>query len=417
MASPGTGSPNERGERRDSKPAQSPVEKPQGSPAQPRSPGQGRSGRSGGSELKLASGRFILKNKLGGGSFGEIFRGVDVWRNKEVAVKLELIKTRHPQLNYESRVYKLLHNGSTEVIGIPEVHWAGQEGEFNAMVMDLLGPCLEDLFNYCMRKFSLKTILMLADQMMHRMEFIHKKQFIHRDIKPENFVMGTGSKGHHLFLLDFGLSKKFWDARTKAHIQFKEGKALTGTARYCSANAHRGIEVSRRDDLESIGYLLLYFYKGSLPWQGLNAPDAHAKTVKIGEKKMQTPLEELCKDAPQQFLQFLRYSRQLRFEDEPDYDLCRGWFREVMEQHNYDYDWNFDWVVKRELETKPPDSESQGEYSLSSNQGFADESTSQRLHDSAVFDVNRDGASPARTPNANAGANDPLARETATPQN
>ena len=291
------------------------------------SPGSSSRSRGGrGTELKLAAGRFILKNKLGGGSFGEIFRGVDTWRNKDVAVKLEHIRTRHPQLNYESRVYKLLHHGTYEVIGVPEVYWFGQEGEFNAMVMDLLGPCLEDLFNYCLRKFSLKTILMIADQFIHRMETLHTKQFIHRDIKPENFVLGVGTRGHHVYVLDFGLSKKYWDARTKAHINYKDGKALTGTARYCSANAHRGIEVSRRDDLESIAYLLLYFYKGSLPWQGLNAPDPHAKTVKIGEKKMTIPIEELCRDCPPQFLSFLKYSRDLRFDATPDYEQCRNWF-------------------------------------------------------------------------------------------
>ncbi len=314
-----------------------------------------------------------MKTKLGAGSFGEIFRAIDTWRNKEVAVKLELLKTRHPQLSYESKIYKLLHQGNYEALGIPEIHWSGQEGDFHGMVMDMLGPCLEDLFCYCLRRFSLKTILMLADQMIHRMEFLHTKQFIHRDIKPENFVLGTGARGHVLYVLDFGLSKKFWDPKTRTHIPFKDGKALTGTARYCSINAHKGYEVSRRDDLESIGYLLLYFYKGWLPWQGLNAPDPHIKTVKIGEKKAQTPLEELCRDCPVQFLKYMKYVRGLKFDDTPDYEACRGFFKEVMEEHNFTYDWVFDWITKRETETRAMDADSSG-YPPSDNPAFDEES-------------------------------------------
>lgn len=132
--------------------------------------------------------------------------------------------------------------------------------------MDLLGPSLEDLFNYCKRKLTLKTVLLLADQMLQRIEAVHAKHFMHRDIKPDNFLMGNPTDKNLLYIIDFGLAKKYLISKTGEHIPYRDGKNLTGTARYASLNTHKGIEQGRRDDLESIGYVLLYFLKGELPW-------------------------------------------------------------------------------------------------------------------------------------------------------
>jgi len=291
-------------------------------------------------ELRVG-GKFRLGRKIGSGSFGDIYLSTNVQTGEEVAIKLESIKSKHPQLLYESKLYKILAGG----VGIPNVHWYGVEGDYNVMVIDLLGPSLEDLFSFCNRKFSLKTVLMLADQMINRVEYLHAKNFIHRDIKPDNFLIGLGKKANQVHIIDFGLAKKYRDPKTQQHIPYRENKNLTGTARYASVNTHLGIEQSRRDDLEAVGYVLMYFNRGSLPWQGLKANGKKEKYEKIMEKKMSTPIEILCKHFPCEFVTYLNYCRSLRFEDRPDYAYLRRLLKDLFFRESYQYDFVFDWTI------------------------------------------------------------------------
>lgn len=285
--------------------------------------------------------KFRLGRKIGSGSFGEIYLGTNVQTNEEVAIKLENVKTKHPQLLYESKLYKLLQGGT----GIPNVKWFGVEGDYNVLVIDLLGPSLEDLFNFCSRKLSLKTVLMLADQMINRVEFVHTKSFLHRDLKPDNFLMGLGRRANQVYIIDFGLAKKYRDSSTHQHIPYRENKNLTGTARYASMNTHLGIEQSRRDDLESLGFVLMYFLRGSLPWQGLKAGNKKQKYDKISEKKVSTSIEALCRGYPAEFAFYFHYCRSLRFEDSPDYSYLKRIFRELFIREGFQFDYVFDWTI------------------------------------------------------------------------
>lgn len=275
-------------------------------------------------ELRVGK-RYRLGRKIGAGSFGDIYGGVDIHTGEEVAIKLESVKSKHPQLLREAKIYRSLHG----IVGVPTAKWYGIEGEFHVLVMDLLGKSLEDLFNECGRKFSLQTVIILATQLISHLEAIHRKSLIHRDIKPDNFLIGRGSESQLVYVIDFGLSKLYRDPRIYRHIPYKEGKSLTGTARYASIQTHVGIEQSRRDDMESLGYVLMYFLRGSLPWQGLVATTKKQKYDRICERKCSTSLEVLCAGHPDEFKVYFEYVKSLKFADAPDYAFMRKLFDDL----------------------------------------------------------------------------------------
>jgi len=287
---------------------------------------------------------YRLVKKIGKGAFGEIWKAVHNITKEEVAIKFEDAKSKLQQLYSECKVYMWLHEDPTIIEqAIPQVLYYGLESDKNIMIMDLLGESLESLFCFCERIFTLKTVLLIADQTLKRIEFIHSRRILHRDIKPDNFAMGRGKNSHRIFIIDFGLAKKFKNSQGQ-HIKYRDGKSLTGTARYASLATHMGIEQSRRDDLESLGYIFVYFMKGILPWQNLSAKNMKEKYEKIKNKKAETKLEDLCKGLPVEFTQYLSYCRGIKFETEPDYAFLRSLFKNLLKGCGFEEDNIFDWT-------------------------------------------------------------------------
>lgn len=284
-------------------------------------------------------GKFRILKKIGDGAFNEIYQGSDIFDNSEIAIKLEHNSIKYPQLLFESRLLE-----SIPGIGIPKVYWAGVSGEYNVMVFELLGKNLEELLQNCDKKFSLKTTLMIAIQILDRIRHLHMHNYIHRDIKPQNFSIGRGENEHIIYLIDFGLAKRYREEYTNFHIPLRQNIKLTGTIRYASCNALNKKELSRRDDMESIGYLLIYLLKGSLPWQGLKIKQKSEKYSKIKELKMSLEPEKLCEDLPDEFKEYIESVKNLEFEEEPDYGRFINMFTELFKKKEYVKDYMYDWV-------------------------------------------------------------------------
>ena len=232
----------------------------------------------------------------------------------------------------------------SEKQGFPKIYkfWIGKplwnKLRYHILVMENLGPDLHQLFHQRKKHFSIKTILMLASQFLTRIEFLHKEGYIHRDIKPANFLMGIGKNKHVVYLADFGLAKRNKEI-------YNERTEFEGTPRYASLNAHLGISQSRRDDMESIGYVLMEFQIGSLPWDKRNPKTKkRLNTWEIGVMKKQTSVENMCKGCYKEFHMYLHYCRSLRFDEKPDYDYLQKLFNGLFYRLGYKYDWRFDWI-------------------------------------------------------------------------
>ena len=283
-----------------------------------------------------------MRKKIGEGSFGQIYIASDTNTKEDYAVKLEDRNLSRSLL--ETEAYILSH---LKEFGLPEIKLFGCNNDYNILIMELLGLSLENLFQAQNKSFSIKTACMLGIQMIDRIEYVHSKKLIHRDIKPDNFVMGRGLKSHIVYVLDFGLSKKYWSSTHKCHIPFVSGKKLTGTARYASINALSGYEQSRRDDLEGIGYILMYFIRGSLPWQGLKINKKEDRYKKICEKKKLTSAKDLCSGFPSEFESFVSYTRNLEFTEVPDYNYLRNLLKNILKKSKFTVDFYYDWCTQK----------------------------------------------------------------------
>ena len=280
--------------------------------------------------------------KLGEGSFGKVYKAE--YNGEYYAIKFEDRAKGQNLLETEATIMSYLKGPN-----IPAIKSFGYSGDYNILVMQLMGKSLEELFNKRL-KFSIKTTALLAHQMITVLQFIHDKHIIHRDIKPDNFVMGLNKENANLFLLDFGLAKKYRSSKTLEQYPYIKKKKLTGTARYASIHALEEMEQSRRDDLESVGYVLMYFLRGNLPWQGLKIKSKEDRYKKILDKKKETTSEQLCKNFPDEFREYLEYSRNLEYTEEPKYEKFRNKFYNlVCNKMNDNFDFIYDWTTESDL--------------------------------------------------------------------
>ncbi|KAF8491428.1 kinase-like domain-containing protein [Gautieria morchelliformis] len=289
------------------------------------------------------NGLYQSTEPIGSGSFGVVSGGFHVLTGDEVAIKDEMPTGKADDicvLPYEAQVYRHLHGHH----GIPSLRWSGMDGGAHVMVLDRLGPNLQDLRRVCRGQLSLKTVMMIAAQMLDRIEFAHSRGIILRDVKPENFAMGLGTRCNVLHMFDLGLAKLFWNSAPDTHIPFREGRIGLGTPRYASHNIHFGREQGRRDDIEAMGNVLLFLLHGRLPWQGIYAPSVRAKLLRIGEMKAGSEFADLLLRSPPEFTRYFEHCRNLAFEERPNYQLLKEIFQKRMEQEHWSYDDMFDWV-------------------------------------------------------------------------
>lgn len=279
---------------------------------------------------KLVSDYYVLIENIGHGSFGKVY----IAQNQAggfAAVKTEdtYCNKKKTRIENEYNIYKQLHKKGFDK-GVPKVYDFMKTPRFNLMFMELLGPSLDDIFDEYKRNgktFDKKLVHLIAQQIITLLENLHEAGFIHRDIKPSNFLLSRDkdivTSLQNIHIMDFGLSKSY--IKNGKHIEYRDSRSLIGTPRYASRNMHIGIEPSRRDDLEAVGYMLLYFLNGKLPWQGLKKRKDVIDVDAIGEKKLSMTLDELCVDCPE-IKTYMSYCINLKFDEKPNYDYLRSLF-------------------------------------------------------------------------------------------
>lgn len=289
---------------------------------------------------------YRLIKKIGKGSFGEVYLVTDTDGNK-YACKAES-NTSKNRLKGESYIYKRF--ATKNLSCVPTIHKYIETSDYNLLIMQLLGKSLDVIFDECDNIIDIGTVMKMGIMIISHLEKIHRLGIIHRDIKPNNFMFGINENENDLYVMDFGLSKKW--CVNKDHIEFKTDRSMIGTARYASLNIHIGTEPSRRDDMESVGYMLVYLAKGSLPWQGLKKKTKENQLDKIGEKKMMINLKALCENLPSCFYEYINYTRNLQFTDKPDYEYLRDIFIASAKEHNITLKYFWESAINKKTKKK-----------------------------------------------------------------
>ena len=303
---------------------------------------------------KIIFKKYKIMKFISSSTFSDVYEGINIINRTPVALKIE--KINNLKL-LEPEAYFLMH---LKGFGIPEIKSFGKSGGFHILIEELLGPNLGDLFKKYKYKVnlninknkSLKDICMFALQSLDRIKYVHDKNVLHRDIKPKNFIIGKKDP-HNIYLIDFGFSRKYRSSRTGRHIIFIKHYNLVGSLCYSSCNGIQGYEISRRDDLESLGYVILYFAKGCwLPWlkyEEFTNLDDKEFIEKIRKMKTEISEEKLCNGLPEEFISYMKYVKHLEFEGEPNYQYLYNLFLSVLTKNELINDLNFFWMIKPKL--------------------------------------------------------------------
>jgi len=291
---------------------------------------------------KVIFGKYEIIKKIGHSSYSSVFLGKFINKKIYVAVKVQDKNACISELEKEA-YYQYLLKG----FGIPKVLSYGQNKHYNVLVMTLLGKSIDQLFKMNQEPNSkMKDLCMVAIQIIDRIQYIHSKNIVHQDIKPENFLVGNPDTSI-IYIIDFGLSKKYRSSRTGRHISFSKNKNFFGSFNFSSVNSMKGFEMSRRDDLESIGYMLIYLIKGKLPWSHLEKGKMAERFGPILKLKNKTTTEELCKYLPNEFYEYMNYVKSLKFEEKPNYIYLRRLFLSILEKMKDKYDLKFSWIKSK----------------------------------------------------------------------
>ena len=273
----------------------------------------------------ILNGNFKLIKNLGKGKFSDVFFAYDMMNQEEVALKYQqktIFHSSKSMLHNESLILENLKN----VKGVAHKKLFIEDKTYDLLILPIYKETLKDLYHR-LGKFSLRTVIFIALELIDIIEQIHERNIIHLDLKPENIMIGTSDKTRkQLCIIDYGLAKKYIDENKKSHISFKKTNIFTGSYSYASLNSHLGFELSRRDDFESLGYILIYLLKGSLPWQSMNNENCEERLKKTAKLKKEVKIEKLCEGIHEKFKDYFEHVRKLRFEEKPDYEFLRGLF-------------------------------------------------------------------------------------------
>jgi len=287
---------------------------------------------------------YQIDKKISEGSFGTVFLGFNRKNSQKVAIKIEKDKiSMYNTLYKEAQILKKIQG----IAGIPRLFYCGQKFIYKAMVLELLGLDLLQFYKR-FRRFSLKTVCKIAYQLINILQKIHEKGIVHRDLKPENVAIGFEKGSNMIYLLDFGIAKEFLESGK--HISYQEGRPFIGTIRFASLAAHKGIELSRKDDLESLGYLFIFFLKGKLPWQNGQKLTQTDRKKMVANMKEHLKLDELCQNLPETFNIYLKYVKNLSFKEKPNYVFLKGLFIQLAQEMKLDLeDGIWDWTESNQI--------------------------------------------------------------------